>query len=201
MTDRPIIFTGESVRAILEGRKSQTRQVASYPNWVERVEQATGKAFVGYGEHSTKKCKTHNCAHIPGTSMYTLNCPYGVPGDRLWVRETWALLHNEDHAPVEPKQILYAASDSWEGTRTSPMFMPRWASRITLEITDLRVQRVQEISFKDCIAEGIHPIGREHDTAIPRNEYRELWDSINAKRGFSWESNPWVWAVSFRRLP
>jgi hypothetical protein len=77
--------------------------------------------------------------------------------------------------------------------------MPRWASRLTLEITRVRVERLQDITFADCIAEGIHLIGREHPPNIVRREFQLLWDSINAKRGLAWAANPWVWVIDFRR--
>lgn len=87
---------------------------------------------------------------------------------------------------------------------SSPVHMPRWTSRITLEITDVRVQRVQEISEEDAIAEGIqlNTLGPPATRGYygPRNHFKHLWDSINAKRGYSWESNPWVWAVTFKRI-
>ena len=81
------------------------------------------------------------------------------------------------------------------------MFMPRWASRITLEITDVRVQRVQAISVEDCIAEGMSTTLREHEACTDLvDQYHYLWDGLNAKRGFGWDANPWVWAISFRRV-
>jgi hypothetical protein len=85
--------------------------------------------------------------------------------------------------------------------------MPRWVARIILEITEVRVERVQEIGYRDCVAEGIPPVPVYDDGAEPetilraiRDEFRTLWDSINAARGFGWEANPWTWAITFKRL-
>jgi hypothetical protein len=120
-----------------------------------------------------------------------------------------------DNQPVTVDRAFQSAMVVWahhkEQDYCPSIFMPRWASRITLEITDVRVQRVQEISLEDCLAEGIDvpgrermltigPINRACDEAHCRAHFSQLWDSINAKRGFSWESNPWVWALTFKRL-
>ncbi len=215
MTDRPIIFTGESVRGILAGRKTQTRRVAKLllpgdKNYINAADSEEWRA------ERVKKC------------------PYGVPGDRLWVRETWATGKSLDKLSAleiglkckgagytrvgAPLWYPDGTHRPWGdhdlqdfdgiGKNRNALFMPRWASRITLEITDIRVQRVQEITAVDCIAEGIPTRHMEID-GMPNlasaimyiSDFEALWDSINAKRGFSWESNPWVWAVSFRRLP
>ena len=145
---------------------------------------------------------------------------YGVPGDRLWVREVWSwrsgnILDDKAHE----KYAIYAADHPNDcGKYKSPMFMPRWASRITLELTAVRVERVQEISEADAKAEGIawnfdlDPFAGEHvacryqsavhqrrgwDTA--RAAYEELWNTLNAKRGFPWSSNPWCWVLEFKK--
>lgn len=162
-----------------------------------------------------------------------LHCPYGQPGDRLWVRERHCFLDVTKSAlsqfPLGPQNNNARGPDIWnlcieysdgtqhetnrEGkkpkqtrergeTKWRPgMFMPRWASRITLEITGVRVERVQEISGDDVLAEGIRsaplPSRSEMDMAL-RATYRELWDSLNAKRGFGWDKNPWVWVIEFK---
>jgi hypothetical protein len=183
--ERPIIFSGPMVRAILDGSKTQTRRVM----------------------------KPQPLSAGPGV------CPYGRIGDRLWVRETWNTVNPEG----EPTSILYKADGSvmyrpfpsaeagWKAEQdaesldaqrwNTPIFMPRWASRITLEVTDVRVERVQEISEEDAKAEGVKPDPNERPYVEDfREDFEHLWDSINAKRGHSWESNPWVWAITFRKL-
>jgi hypothetical protein len=129
-----------------------------------------------------------------------VHCPYGIPGDRLWVRETFAqgvegcpggISYRADHA--DPKGDGPAHPVKWRPS----IFMPRAASRILLEITDVRVQRLQEISTRDIWAEGI----AASPDVDPVHEWRDLWDSLNAARGFGWAANPWVWAITFRRVP
>lgn len=128
-------------------------------------------------------------------------CPYGQPGDRLWVRETWA----EDGS----RYTYRATNETWAWHWAPSIFMPRAASRITLEITDVRVERVQDISEEDARAEGVtrelrgprtYPdrhAARSHETY--RDAYMRLWDALNAKRGCGWAVNPWVWVISFQR--
>jgi hypothetical protein len=122
-------------------------------------------------------------------------CPYGRPGDRLWVRETWSQLY-----PYESRRVAYRADRE---TVVAPgvlpwwrpsIHMPRWASRLTLEITKVRVERLKEITVKDIAAEGI----QEGVGVFAYEDFRKLWDSLNAKRGFGWDANPWVWVVEFR---
>jgi hypothetical protein len=128
-------------------------------------------------------------------------CPYGKPGDRLWVREAlrWTdfLIYDADKQAVDPDVI---PSGIRIGRDYLPMtHMPRWASRITLEITDIRVQRVQEISGADAKAEGADPFMGQDVTAY-RAAFQIGWNEVNAKRGYSWESNPWCWCISFKKL-
>jgi len=159
MKERPIIFSAPMVRAILDGRKTQTRRVVTF-NASHRVQLA------------------HKNWHIEDPDAI-LACPYGVPGDRLWVRETW---RGGDIICYGPH---YHADEEWHKNAgwKSPMCMPRWASRITLEITDVRVQRLQDISEEDAQAESA----------------KEFWDSIDGK-SHPWSSNPWVWVVTFKRV-
>jgi len=212
--ERPIIFTADSVRAILEGRKMQTRRVVKpqpVGHWGSRVPPLAGGVL---------QCIT--VADWKPRDAY-IRCPYGVVGDRLWVRETWQGWHSsgeELDRGVEHESASYvtykADGKSFPVEWRSPLFMPHWASRITLEITDVRVQRVQEINKADAIAEGISvfPLQSADDPSAwyqsapgvnqqrsARASYAALWDSINAKRGFSWQSNPWVWCLTFRKLP
>lgn len=209
MNTRPILFSAEMVRAILDGRKSQTRRVikpqpdkrpAEYMRWYPNVNSKNRLHYASEG---------HMRKGLPIDF-----CPYGQPGDRLWVRESWALDTEYDRLPGSkiPKfgqdRIWYLADGPKPGlagrTRSS-RFMPRWASRITLEIVNIRVERVQEITYHDCIAEGMIDVPRlEKRISIPGErpieQYQLLWDSINIKRGYGWFVNPWVWVIEFAPL-
>ncbi len=205
MKERPILFNSEMVRAILEGRKTQTRRVV-------KPQPCGGWAFDGvYGKitsHHPQRGKfgafLRRGVGTPWPELGILPCPYGSPGDRLWVRETFFSFR---HAGVfsTASRIVYRADYSGQededyatechGWKPS-IHMPRWASRITLEITDIRVERLQEISEKDAIAEGVVACPDMGITAV--GEYSLLWESINGKG--SWDENPWVWVIEFRRL-
>ena len=204
MKERPILFSGPMVQAILDGRKTMTRRVCKYQPSVS-VRKAGSMWGIKGGDalwHFGHKI---------------VSCPYGQPGDRLWVRETW-MPFTEQGCPVGA--TIYRATDHPEPDGDSPLrwkpsiFMPRWASRITLEITAVRVERVQDISEKDAKAEGcggyvggegpmsesvlaIEP-GYNHPNFF-RDGFAYLWDSLNAKRGYGWDANPWVWVISFKR--
>lgn len=126
------------------------------------------------------------------------------PGDRLWVRETWycAGVDESDGYPVRYREGATVQEDVSISWRPS-IFMPRWASRITLEITGVRVERLQDITEEDAKEEGVPPmIFSDGGYGKPdyRDGFRQLWDSINAKRGFGWDVNPWVWVIEFRRV-
>ncbi len=193
MKERPILFNDEMVRALLDGRKTQTRRVAKL--------NASGRVKLP-GSPSNWHCEDPDAV---------LACPYGQPGDRLWVRESfnWStdelLLPSEPHHHCPERAAWAAQNVVWraDGKRTHPEYgkalwlpsihMPRWASRILLEITNVRVERVQEISVADAKAEGVCGLSA-------RAEFLMLWESINAKRGFGWDANPWVWVVEFRRI-
>lgn len=221
-TERPILFSGAMVRAILDGHKTQTRRVVKpQPGEFIHVDFDERR-----GWHLWWDC-CKSCGDPDVWQEYAdLKCPYGAVGDRLWARETWATPKINDHyrprdtSPVHP--IYYAADAShgklvrWSDEETElgklrpSIFMPRWASRITLEITGIRVERVQDIGkdgrkAHDVLAEGITDANIEHwrkwlhpDDA-PAHTYGVLWDSINGKRpGCSWAANPWVWVVEFK---
>lgn len=206
--ERPILFSGEMVRAILEGRKTQTRRIvklqpaAIVQDSFGRFATDNGYSFTGY-----------------------IECPYGVVGDQLWVRETWrteerasdmvdgVLFQDGTFRPIEDSgaaAILWIdahANGKYGDDWRSAMFMPRWASRITLEITGVRVERLQDITEEDAKAEVaserpahgkiVGNLGRAGHWQF-RQGFRELWDEINGKRA-SWGSNPWVWVVEFKK--
>ena len=244
MKERPIIFTGEMIRAILDGRKTQTRRVMKYqPPEPPEIKSATMTPD-GNGVYIDS---------VGGNrSRFCVRCPYGVPGDRLWVRETHWQFGEYRHYDVPGASQKYLDSiNGWHCIPTASrdtiqycadgeldkerheskkgydncywrkrpsIHMPRRASRITLEVTDVRVERVQGISREDARAEGIteylHEMRFADESKVPcldavelhdgwRNQsdvgnFQRLWDGINAKRGFGWNVNPWVWVVGFK---
>lgn len=204
MKERPILFKGEMVREILANRKTQTRRIAKF----SILSKSDGHKRRVYTEKDIDEMNKY-LSERQRDPMKVI-CPHGQIGDRLWVRETWTGTWYESYPNTV--HISYAADGSERfvenvpqgyvlpkaaakvGGWVTPLFMPRWASRITLEITDVRVQRIQEISGQDVGAEGIEMIGNY------RARFRSLWERINAKRGYSWESNPYVFALSFKRV-
>ncbi|MHB0998186.1 MAG: hypothetical protein ACYC27_02990 [Armatimonadota bacterium] len=242
--ERPIIFTAESVRAILDGRKTQTRRVIK-PQPILWQCSVPGMQDVGGLEWKgiQYECDTPN-------DIETV-CPYGLIGDELWVKETWwdfgkwlfysigdevdydhakwyGLRETDELKPLydadNPTEFIDCIGNTYKRNKSearcgvisqfwrkcSPLFMKRWVSRIQLRITDLRVERVQEITEEDALAEGIGLVfadqwrnPQQMTDAIRKSRkdgYRLVWDSINAKRGYSWESNPWVWVVEFEKV-
>ena len=205
MKERPILFSAPMVRAILSGSKSQTRRVVKpQPDIV-----AEGGTVVGV---STPEDQRH------GRLGKSLRCPYGQPGDRLWVRET--IDHDAARGHFYKATGMYCG-EMVDYEREPPpavglpcraipsIHMPRWASRITLAITAVRVERLQDISEADAIAEGIEhnalgdggyslPDGSHYHATDPRISYWSLWDAINGAG--SAQANPWLWAVEFRRV-
>ena len=181
MKERPIIFNTEMVRAILDGRKTQTRRVMN------------PKPFHYDGMWMWNKCAWGAVSNVPTPEVM---CPYGIAGDRLWVRETFCKTGKAK--PIF--NIEYKASaDHFHCKWISPIHMPKWASRITLEIKNIRVEKIQDISEQDAKAEGVKPLLPVADVRY-KAAFQKLWDSINATRGFSWESNPWVWVIEFKKL-
>ena len=200
MRERPILFSGPMVRAILSGTKTQTRRVVK-PQPVADANWVGG----GYWERNaatiTQPIPTRLC--IPDMTEFG---PCGQPGDRLWVRETFAekLAHTG-----RPMGWAYRADgeraeyELGNGRWSPSIHMPRWASRITLEITGVRVERLQDISEDEARDEGAQSWAAE--TVIDGNKYPscraafiELWRSTNSPG--SWEANPWLWVIAFRRV-
>ncbi|EAA9516289.1 hypothetical protein PZE02_003091 [Salmonella enterica subsp. enterica serovar Vitkin] len=211
MKERGMIFNGEMVRAIIDGRKTQTRRPIKWKQtrFTEVAERDDGSLWPW-----AEDCERG------GDIWFT--CPFGEVGDRIWVRETFSCIGNEDGHPVdansnlcsrEDAQRIYRASAiqnpgnyglwtspdgfDFEGSWTPSIHMPRWASRITLEITDVRVERLNNISECDAKAEG----GPTECTLIGDKYFpgfRSLWKSIYGEE--SWAANPWVWVIEFKRV-
>ena len=211
MKERPIIFNGEMIRAILDGRKTQTRRpVKPQPTEYGLVFRRAGVSekleddFYAW-EDDGLLLDEHSEDGGPCQRL----CPFGVAGDRLWCRETWMA---ETEQSIPTGGVIYRATDKPEPDENSPLcwrpsiHMPREASRITLEITSVRIERLQEITEEDAKAEGIDMdiplmphvpgMGATHPSAV----FSDLWDSIYAKCGFGWDSNPYVWVIEFRRV-
>ena len=234
MKERPILFNGPMVRAILEGRKTQTRRILKrqpddFHDTSDRRSYLTNTEILNFEEGSVAQF------------FYTMGeqedhlCQYGQPGDRLWVRETW----KPDPSFGYPQRtkiseidqgtnILYRATlpeehpkYSWQKWKPS-IHIPRWASRITLEITDIRVERLNDISDEDAISEGLSSITKDGGITVkygipdhdglpggdgwpwreweidPSFAFSKLWESINGEG--SWGCDPWVWVISFKKV-
>ncbi len=183
MTDRPIIFNAPMVCALINGRKKQTRRFLKPPFAGASLQSDTNGAWWWWAPGQEKE-------HVQARMPYSI-------GDRLWVRE--AFCWGSEGEPGAKDFAIYRAnyySDNVGDRLLAPwlpsIHMPRWASRLTLTVTDVRVERVQEISKDDAIAEGIHP------AHIVVGEFSDLWDSIYGKKpGRSWADNPWVVALTF----
>ncbi|MCU6669960.1 hypothetical protein M8013_14530 [Enterobacteriaceae bacterium H4N4] len=228
MIERGMIFNGEMVRAILDGRKTQTRRVIKLSHERGMLNPVVRGRN---GEISSVSCR-----------LAPMLCPFGQPGDRLWVRETWALLGNEDGCCVDWRDNLckgdeksaariYRASceqragdyslwsipddadwkphtenQKFEGAWRPSIHMPRWACRILLEITNVRVERLNDISRADAIAEGMPPSHPSIDAVsqglgypdFSRSAFAQLWQSLYGEE--SWQANPWVWVIEFKRI-
>lgn len=229
MKERPILFSAPMVRAILGGHKTMTRRVA-----IPRHDDRTPCEHWSGGYCEPEAIMSRHCEH----GSEGRPCPYGCPGDRLWVKETWkphcegpisdefplgtCVKYRADGAMVKPtawtnEQGAWCEAQEESEQWRSPLHMPRWASRITLEVTGVKVERVQDISQEDAAAEGsfigrcqcaemqrksrtpIEAVFRQTGCHIHGIEFRELWNDINAKRGFGWDVNPWVWVIEFRK--
>lgn len=223
MKERPILFSAPMVRAILAGTKTQTRRVC-------KPAQSHALSAVVEVPDPQERGQVYGGSHFgdeEGDVRFA--SPYGQPGDRLWVRETWLNLQGTgiERVTGDPSRYAYAA-DTPSGSHGDEcrknyglkwrpsIHMPRWASRITLEITSVRVERLQNISEADARAEGIvsRRIGTGRCTGLrnafglacdesawavdARQAYGHLWDQVNGPG--SWEANPWVWVVEFRRV-
>jgi hypothetical protein len=229
MRTYPIIFSGPMVRALLDGSKTQTRRIAPIYALDSKPLAFGARAGVSWRVAFTKPMGPHKTlasysggpvsADQARSIIASQFCPYGGPGDRLWVREAWrAPLAWEETRPKEiPVYIRYEADLQWKSGETDPekykvgrlrpsIHLPKEKSRITLEITAVRVERLQDISEADAVAEGIIDGGKYwygdgekpvHKTAGAVNAYRDLWAQINGPG--NWDLNPWVWVISFNK--
>lgn len=206
---RSVIFYDWEVQATLAGRKTQFRRVIEYeflpgfnPEWSGYVPVFEYRKFFlagSNGEPATKK----------------VSCPYH-PGQTLWVRETWApfcinkktcrnnlLVHSGYCFKASPESVVYGCCDNLGCKWRSPVTMPREAARIFLKVNNVRAERLQDITEDDCFAEGINLddiySDRECGCPTPRDVYGFMWNSLNAKKGYPYAANPWVWAVEFER--
>lgn len=235
MKERGVIFNSEMVRAILDGRKTQTRRIVKHQRHSSQEIKLCDDSFFHWSMIGAEK------------PLSAINYEYGRVGDRLWVRETYSLLGNEDACPIdwndnivndktEAARIYRASCEQksgdyglwsipdeadwkphteemkFEGSWTPSIHMPRWASRITLEITDVRVERLNNISPRDVVAEGLIKLpatgryvrfqGAQHFGLAYDNHkdaFADLWDEVS-KPDCNYESNPWVWVIEFKRV-
>lgn len=209
MKEHPIIFSKPMVRAILKGKKTQTRRIVK-PQPERWVTQAGFSWITPKGEISFRG-DTAN-----GPAEYSIPLKY-QKGDRLWVRETFWIEDCFDDEGKKDLRVEYRADltdyeEAEDGVWKPSIYMPRWASRINLEIVSVRIERIQDISDDDVIAEG--PIGVPRSVnfqelipelqmtymEIARDFFIKLWDQLNDKRGFGWKENPWVWVIEFKRV-
>jgi hypothetical protein len=218
--ERPILFSGAMVRAILEGRKTQTRRVMKpqlgpcnhclNDEWAKEHGEPYPVPTTWFADDEDNWCcaTCGNGMHMTREDVAGIRCPYGKHGDRLWVRETWATIREYDaFSPCKlagDDFVYYAASDSWNdhdpmnvlGKLRPSIFMPRWASRLTLEVTGVRVERLCDISGMDAVAEGYAAGGNSSDGESRAREAFLNGDWARSKR----EANPWVWVIEFKTV-
>lgn len=220
MKERPIIFDAESVRAILAGSKTQTRRVIK-PQPGHRI-YWNPIVYRGHGGWTDEHGMPVRCPYGKNGDRLWVREAHTFadvgfdrkPGthDVSWSEAVWV-----DYRADEARQVVNVTLEqadyveSWIADREvdgdgdnwrSPLYMPRWASRITLEIVDLGAERLQEISGRDCVEEGCLIQSRlpDEDEFTFRGGFRNRWDAINARRGFGWDTDPWVWVIEFRRV-
>lgn len=228
--ERPILFSGEMVRAILDGRKTQTRRVIKMPKWIEQLGGDLERGF------ADKAFGVTPCLQVPCSedeSVQRLRNPWMWSDEvpvRLWVREKWrayepqerrfggtgmfagAMMRVYANPPIKGESIIvYGADDPYARHTWMPsIHMPRWMSRINLEITNVRAERLNEISDEDALAEGAPETmsdtyrvrggaKREYDIIGAAGCFSALWHKINGKK-YPWSSNPWVWVIEFKKV-
>lgn len=229
--ERPILFSGEMVRAILDGRKTQTRRIAKLDlsPWLDgqadKIDESEmvfqfSEGHSGFGLYVS-------CADYPEEGSDFYRCPYGKPGDRLWVRETFTPPASRGPKSSKTVENCHYKADGWWNIDGTPIkwkpsiHMPRWASRITLEIKSVKVERLQDISEEDALAEGVsfdsgweESLGEgytsgsgylnyqseddAYEFGTAKESFRSLWNKINGAD--SWNQNPWVWVIEFKKV-
>ena len=219
--ERPILFSAPMVRAILEGRKTVTRRVMKPQPDTDATITVESYNVAVTNRHGYQEAGPEIFGAWWRDGESGCKCPYGKPGDRLWVRETWYCDHFEVmrgpylkpddldiREAIEDGTLVYAADgltpyEQEQPTWKPSIHMPRWACRILLEITDVRVERLQDVSRADIRAEGLQcPPELASDDVSPNYRdwypaaWRELWEST----GGNWNANPWVWVVEFKRV-
>ena len=224
--ERPILMCGAMVRQTMAGKKTQTRRIFRLPAWAD------------FDDHDAEGEYLPEVCHKKSGCLVEVPCPYGVPGDLLYVKEAaWMWCERQPngktktgrqkwlYVPLRCAPIFYCADGHKPSTSiTSPYtgnrwlwrwkasrFLPRWACRTVLKVTDVRIERLQDITETEAMDEGAHtltiiPAGPKSETgepplgASPRERFRLLWDELNKPRGYGWDANPFVWVVSFKRL-
>jgi hypothetical protein len=224
IVERPILFSGPMVRAILEGRKTQTRRIVK-PQPPSFIDNLHGNELRKRAPYEIQDADGNNCGWGFQDEENNYKFPYGTIGERLWVRETWQ--HTGPELSDEPGYVYRADDPDWKSLQgwvwKPSIFMPREACRIVLEIENIRVERLQEITNADCLAEGIQPLGPERVTERTSSGFEELpvpihiqagkfdnrystvrglfagiWQQIHGVE--SWIANPWVWVIQFRKI-
>lgn len=213
MSCKPILFNGKMVQAIQAGRKTQTRRVVVPQPCAEFLARGVVRVVAQWPLQDGVRW-------FMADGLSELRKSPWRPGDTLWVKEAWAFrpprdvdcpLHityraDETVRPIDPDSVQWEHLEQESRRWRSPIHMPRWASRLTLEVEDVRVEPVQEISPDEALAEGVRDsypskvLCPETIDEYNLERFRRLWDSINANRGYGWETNPWVRAVTFRRI-
>jgi hypothetical protein len=196
MRERPILFNGDMVRAILAGRKVQTRRAIAPQPYIDASGNFCWNGS-NYGQDTAGVPMARTLAsQIPSARTGRVLCPFGKIGDRLWVRETWG--RHPDYP--DANRVVHRAEpgSDHDAERWRPsIHMPRWACRLVLEITAVRVERLQDITSDDVLAEGITTRFKVADAADDlRIQFRDLWNDT----GGDWDSNPWVWVIDFNRV-
>jgi len=222
MKESPILFNGDMVRAILDGRKTQTRRVITNVDGIGKVNELTPTITPNYGwDMRDKRGRLYELFHADLTDR----CPLGMVKDRLYVRETFQALFKDGldfgkcdyktgegyecrYMATEPATEFYDVYKNKSSCASIPsIHMPKWAARIWLDIIDVRVQRLQELTDTDALQEGIAGLDAygNRPTSVMgqypnayRAEFGQLWASIYGQQ--SWDSNPWVWAITFKRV-
>lgn len=206
MQERPILFSSEMVRAILSDRKTQTRRVMNPQPPLDATE-----VFAWFAPDITENKAEEGCYYrCPRGLVFHRKSPYGMAGDHLWVRESIGIHVHPTNGRTG--NCVYRADfpdtpdATFEPRWTPSIHMPRWACRIVLEVISVRVERLQDMKFVDwkkdfvpSLAEVNWALASFTGASFQRNHSRTLWDKINADRGYSWDSNPWVWVIEFRR--